>query len=335
MGTSYRITGIPNTGAHIVSIRATNMGGASGWRNSATIYSAIDPHPAESLLVTRAAGELRVSWTQCDVSQDWCNGGSPVTGYHVNLSANGGASWTRAKTLTAYTSGTTVTLDSGIDNGTAYLVAVGIESRMGTQWTNVSVGSALPGTPSSVTVHRGSNFLDVEWPAVSGATGYNVNYTSDAGASWSRAATGVSGTSYRIDNVPNTGQHKVAVQATNAIGASGWRNSATNYNAVDPHPAEAIQVTRAAGELRVSWTQCDVSQASCNGGSAVTGYFINLSSDGGASWTRVKTLTAYTSGATVTVDSGIDDTASYLLAVGIENRVATRWTNVQVGPYTP
>ena len=67
----------------------------------------------------------------------------------------------------------------------------------------------------------------------------------------------------------------------------------------------------------------------------MTGYHVNLSSNGGANWTRVKTLTAYASGATVTVDSGIDDTASYLLAVGIENRVATRWTNVQVGPYTP
>ena len=126
----------------------TTAGGTSDWKNSATNYAALEPYPAGDVEVTRAAGELLVSWTQCDVSLSWCNGGSPVTGYVINLSSDGGASWTRAKTLASYTSGSTVTLDSGIVDATAYVVSVGIENRVGTNWTGVSVEPLVPTDPT-------------------------------------------------------------------------------------------------------------------------------------------------------------------------------------------
>ena len=119
--------------------------------------------------------------------------------------------------------------------------------------------AAPPSPPATITVHRGSNFLDVAWSAVDGATGYDVAYSANDGWSWTRAATGVTGTKYRITGVPNAGGHIVGMRVTTAGGTSDWKNSATNYAALEPYPAGDVEVTRAAGELLVSWTQCDVS----------------------------------------------------------------------------
>ena len=119
--------------------------------------------------------------------------------------------------------------------------------------------AAPPSPPATITVHRGSNFLDVAWSAVDGATGYDVAYSANDGWSWTRAATGVTGTKSRITGVPNAGGHIVGMRVTTADGTSDWKNSATNYAALEPYAAGDVEVTRAAGELLVSWTQCDVS----------------------------------------------------------------------------
>ena len=44
-----------------------------------------------------------------------------------------------------------------------------------------------PAAPSSVTVTRGVNFLDVSWSAAAGATGYDIRYSSDGKRTWSTA----------------------------------------------------------------------------------------------------------------------------------------------------
>ena len=153
-------------------MQATDAYGASGWTNSAPNQPAYDPYPATDLQVNRADGELLISWTQCDVTLDWCSGGSPVTGYLINVSDNGGATWTRAKTLTSYTSGSVVTIDSGIVNSKAYQVSVGIENRVLPAWTNASVG------PVALTV---SNIT------ATGATLHLANYS---GQWWYKADVG-------------------------------------------------------------------------------------------------------------------------------------------------
>ena len=201
----------------------------------------------------------------------------------------------------------------------------------GSGWRNSPLAAVqVPAPPASVSVYRGFKFLDVEWPAVSGATGYNVNYTTDGGISWNRAATGVANANYRIAGIPNLAGHIVAVQAVNSYGGGHWRNSAPVGAVHDIVKAGSVLASRTANSdtsLDVSWTICDVTLDSCNGGTPVTGYHINLSSDGGRSWTRAKTVASYTSGARETVDTGVRGDENYIVAVGVATRFQTAWTN--------
>ena len=204
-------------------------------------------------------------------------------------------------------------------------------SHGGSGWRNSPLAAVqVPAPPASVSVYRGFKFLDVEWPAVSGATGYNVNYTTDGGISWNRAATGVANASYRIAGIPNLAGHIVAVQAVNSYGGGHWRNSAPVGAVHDIVKAGSVLASRTANSdtsLDVSWTICNVALDSCNGGTPVTGYHINLSSDGGRSWTRAKTVASYTSGARETVDTGVRGDENYIVAVGVATRFQTAWTN--------
>ena len=581
--TSHKITDTLNNKPYIVAVRAVKGQDKSTWTNSPINYPAADPLPAGSVTVTRADGQISVSWTQCDVTDENCSGHTPITQYLIRLSDNGGTNWTTAKTLTAYTSQSVQVITSTTENGTAdivnaksYIVSVGIKNRVATKWANVSVGpwpapgdrdsskefdtnaaqygiwsdgttmyvhwyswelmkggvqayslatgsrdsgkefslhsnndrtegmwsdgttmwvsdwtddklyaynlstksydgskdislhadngdataiwsdgttmwvadliddklyaykvsdksrdaskdfntlSAAgnngpygiwsdgatmwvsdnddgklyaykmsdksrdsskdyelhsddddpigiwsdsvtmyvadrtdgkiyayyafprpqkPAAPASVTVTRGVNFLDVSWRAAAGATGYDIRYSSDGKRTWSSAATGATGSSYRITGISISKSYMVAVRATNGAGSSGWTNSAVNWKPVAPWRAESIAVTRTNGALNINWTQCDAAMESCHGGLPITGYLINISSDNGANYTRAKTLTSYTSGSAVSITSTVENGAadivnsqSYIVSVGIQNGVGVTWANATVGPYSP
>ena len=330
--TSANLGGIDNEKSYYVAVQAVNGDGVGGWRDSTLIEPLQTATAPASVTLTRAAGYVDVSWTA-----PLSDGGSQISGYDIVLSDDGRISWWRAATgvLPTPANGTyKETVTDGISNTTAYDAAVRAVSAAGPgPWKNagpIAGMQGLPAAPASVTVYRGSNFLDVEWPAVTGATSYNVVYSPASWRQWTRSATAITTRTHRIPNVPNNASYIVAVQAVNAIGAGHWLNSEPNDPALDPSPAQSVQMTTASDQLRVSWTQCDVSLRWCNGGSPVTGYFVNVSNDGGASWTRASTLETYVSGSAVNVTSGIEADTAYVVSVGIENRVGTNWTNVSV-----
>ena len=90
-------------------------------------------------------------------------------------------------------------------------------------------------------------FIDVEWTAVSGATGYDINsiLTIDGLSYHHSEATNVTGTSYRINDVTyyRPEQFIIAVRARNAHGPGAWDQLAARYAAaaatadrVEHHP---------------------------------------------------------------------------------------------------
>ena len=181
-----------------------------------------------------------------------------------------------------------------------------------------------------VSGYRGWGFIDAEWSPVTNATSYYVHYRAAQGNHWMTRAKRHTGTSIRLGGIPNYWDYIIQVQAINSSGGGAWAESAP----VKPvralqTAASNVQVTRSDGAIAVSWTQCDITQSSCNGGTPVTGWAISISENGGA-WTRAKDLTSYTSGSAITIDSGIDNTKSYQVHVGVITRFKTVWTNATV-----
>ena len=507
-----------NVGNYHVSVRAIDANGFGHWKESAAIPSVSVAPKASNVTAARKTNDnttINVSWYICDVNSTTCNGGTPVTGQLVKISDDGGASWEQVKTLTSYTSGSTVAIASsevtgGITGTKSYLVEVGIQTRFKTVWvraaapvprvyetvsnlaqasssvniisstqrwaapfttgshpagytlqsvvkslnmvsgsddlvwkihtattaddptpTDTVVATLSGSTPTSgtysnfthtcsgsgcnllpdttyflvattstsgssiyywpyttsvgtytanpsnngwsmgkgwysgysndawgnwktwgdvgtfevrfapkpsnlpasrgVSGYRGFNFIDAEWTAVPNATSYYVRYRAAHGNHWMARATRHTGTSIRLNAVPNYWDWIIQVQAINATSGGAWAESAPVKPIRQLQTAASNVVTaRSNNAISVSWTQCDVTQFSCNGGTPVTGWAINLSSDGGSTWTRAKDLASYTSGTAITIDSGINNTASYLVDVGVITRFRTVWTRATV-----
>ena len=179
------------------------------------------PATPSSVTVTRADGSLTASGYSV----------ADATKYHVTYSSDNGASWSLA--ALAHTA-SSITI-SGVDNSNTYIVGVRAGNDDGwSGWRNSpSSGpytpppppSNPPDAPSSVTVTRGDGTLSVSWSSVNGATSYNVNTSDNGKASWSRAASGVTGTSTTVTGATNSSTYVVAVQAVNSSGGGSWRNS--------------------------------------------------------------------------------------------------------------
>ncbi len=171
-----------------------------------------------------------------------------------------------------------------------------------------------PGTPSSVSATRGNGTLSVAWSAVSNATSYNVNTTSNWKKSWQRAASNVSGTSVTLTGIDNDFAYFVSVQAVNANGLGGWRDSGVIQTLQTATAPASVSLARGAGYLDVSWTA-----PSSDGGNSITGYDVVISGDGKVSWWRAATNVnppiLIEDIHTYRVSSGIDDGKSYHAAV--------------------
>ena len=266
-----------------------------------------------------------------------CQG--PVNGAQANIDGSPGNSLVPGSqyTFTAY------------DN--ANCQGAGIASAQANSQSNA------PAAPANLVGHRGYGMVDAEWTHVTGATGYNVEiYWWYIGYGWHRSGTNVTGgaestRTHRITTtgstrtpawmgVPNHGQVLIAVQAVNANGTSGW----TYSSFIDPvmfprYPQNATAARDAAGDkagrITVNWGQCDPGASWCNGRTPITGYSVNASNDNGASWTKVveaKTVST----PTASLSFCADHDESWLVSVGVTNRLGTVWSdNIAVGALRP
>ena len=223
-----------NAKTYVVGVRASDNGGQwSGWSNSDPIAPQLPAAPT-SVTLTRAAGQLTVTWTAV----------SEATSYNINLSADGTNSWTRA---VSGATGTSNTITTGVVNGLWYIAGVqAVNDKGAGGWMNSDFVGPIysPGPVGNLSAERSGAGISVTWTAPannggSAVTGYDVNYTVDGVHSWTRAHTGLgaSTTSATIPNVSNAVAYVVAVRANNGVGEGGaWTNSAPVAGLAGPLP---------------------------------------------------------------------------------------------------
>ena len=294
---------IINAATYVVGVRARNADGDSGWTNSPPAGPYTPPPPLDapsSVSITRGDGHLDASWPAVD----------GATKYHVTYSSDNGASWSLASRDHTTNS---ITI-SGVENAKTYLVGVrGGNDDVWGGWTNSKPADPYqppkpPAAPASVTVTRGDGYLDASWPAVDGATKYDVAYSSDDGATWTDAALDHTTNSITISGADNAETYVVRVRAGNADAWSGWTISASADPYQPPKPPAApasVTVTRGDGYLDASWPAVD----------GATKYDVAYSSDDGATWTDAA-LDHTTNSITI---SGADNAETYVVRVRAGN----------------
>ena len=287
--TTYSHAGLSGgtTRHYRVSAINSNGAGAPSSVDSATTGTSVPGAP--TALSARASGTTQVdlSWTA-----PASDGGSPVTGYRIEESPDGNSSWT---VLVATTGSPATTYSrTGLPSGATrhYRVAAVNTNGAGalSNTASTTTGTTVPGAPTSLTAAAsGTARIDLAWtaPASDGGiriTGYRIESSLGSGSSWTVlvATTGNTRTTYSDTGLSGgtTRYYRVSAINTNGAGAHSNVDGATTGTTVPDAPTDLAARVSENIRINLSWAR-----PANDGGSLVTGYRIEISSDGGSSWT--------------------------------------------------
>ena len=302
--TSAAIGSLAANTSYQVQVRATNAEGDSQWslagtgQTTATMATTVPGAPTSLSATSSGSSTINLSW-----SAPASTGGSAITGYKIEVSSDAGSSWTA---LVADTASTTTTYEhSGLAAGATRHYRVSAINSIGTSATSSNVANAttdatVPGVPTSLSATAsGTSTINLSWsaPASTGGsaiTGYKIEVSSDSGSSWNDlvADTASTTTTYEHSGLAAGATRHYRVSAINSIGTSATSSNVANAttDATAPGVPTSLSATASGtSTINLSW-----SAPASNGGSAITGYKIEVSSDSGSSWNDLQANTAGT-----------------------------------------
>ena len=150
--------------------------------------------------------------------------------------------------------------------------------------TRAGTATTVPGAPTGLTATAsGTSTIDLAWTAPSNdggsaISGYRIEVSSDGGSSWISLVvdTDDTNTTYEDQFPAGTTRH-YRVSAINSVGTGAASNVATLT--VPGAPTGLMATASGTNTINLTWTA-----PSNDGGSAISGYRIDISSDGGSSW---------------------------------------------------
>ena len=282
------------------AINSAGAGNASNVANATTKEETEATVPgAPTNLTATARDQSRIDLAWAAPSSD---GGSSITGYKIEVSANAGAAW--AVLVGNTNSSSTLYSHTGLSAATTWHYRVSAINAEGTgPVSNVAgtrTGGGVPGAPSGlVAAKRGQSQIDLIWTAPSDdggseVTGYRIEFSENGGQSWLVLVnnTGSSTTTYSDTGLsPGTGRH-YRVSAINAEGtgpASNIAYAATGAT-VPGAPTNLTAAAQEQSQIALFWAA-----PSDTGGAAVTGYRVEVSENAGLGWVVLVQNTSSTS----------------------------------------
>jgi ELWxxDGT repeat protein len=230
-----------------------------------------------------------------EVTLSWAapidDGGSAVTDYFVQYSANDGASWQRFLDGVSTNAFARVT---GLTNGISYRFRVAAVNAAGVGTYSlrsqpVTPRQTAPSAPGDIQVTPGNGRVTLSWtaPANNGGsvvTDYFVQYSSNDGATWTRFLDGIRPTPNAVVvGLANGTSYRFRVAAINSIGLGAYSapSAAVKPKPTVPGAPSVPGATAGNWEVLLNW-----SAPASNGGATITDYFVQYSSDNGLTWIR-------------------------------------------------
>ena len=249
-------------------------------------------------LTATADGQTEIDLSWAAPSDD---GGADITGYRIEVSTDG-SSWSDLEADTG--SSSTRYSHTGLAAGSTRHYRVSAINPEGTGPAS-DTGSAItdaatkPGKPTGLTATAdGQTEIDLTWAAPTddgGAdiTGYRIEVSTD-GSSWSdlEADTGSSSTRYSHTGLAagSTRHYRVSAINPEGTGRASDTDSAVTDAATKPGKPTGLTATAdGQTEIDLSWTA-----PSDDGGADITGYRIEVSTDG-SSWSDLEADTGSSS----------------------------------------
>ena len=251
--------------------------------NQSTVAPTAPGAPAN--LKARARGDTRIdlSW---DAPGD--TGGRAIDGYKIEVSSDNGNTWTdrTANTGSADTAYSHTSLTSGSTRHYRVSAINAVGTGAVSNVANATAGSG-PATPESVSATGAYARVGVTWDAVTGATGYTVQWKSGEESFASARETAVTTNSATVSPLANGAAFMVRVSASNTAGDSEWSGAVTATTPVLAAPANVV-ATRGDGRLNAAWDAVEGAEQ----------YTVQWTS-GGRAFADSREITAETNAATV------------------------------------
>ncbi len=288
-----------NTTRHyrVSAINSEGTGSASAAAMGTTVDGSTTTVPSDptSLTATASGRTLIVlSWTAPSN-----NGGAAVSGYKIEVSSDGGSTWSNLVANSGSTE-TTYRHRSLAAGSTRHYRVSAINSQgtgspsMITNATTVAGNvQTIPSDPTGLTATaNGPTRIDLSWttPANNGGTaitGYRIEVSSDGTTGWADvvATTETTGTTYSVMDLLGSTTRYYRVRAINAQGQSLISNITNTTTGAPTAPGVPTSLTAtASGQtiINLSWTA-----PASNGGALISGYRIEVSTDGGTNFSQL------------------------------------------------
>jgi titin len=327
-GLTGSLTGLSTSLSYISEVAATYAGGQTGWSLPSNSVSPSDVPAAPAAPTATNSGLTAIALTWVAPASN----NSPITGYAIQYSSNAGSTWT---SYTSNTGSTALTATiSGLSAGTTYVEEVKAINAIGPgAWSpqsNPVTTPSLPGAPAAPNAtNAGVGAIAITWstPSSNGSaiTAYTIRDSSDGGTTWSiyTSNTGSPSLSATLSSLANNTSYVEEVAAINGVGTGPWSpaSNAVTTPTVPTAPCSVVATGAGAGAISITWTTPTSCPSGNNGGSAITSYAIQYSSNGGSTWTSYTTNTGSTS--TAATLSGLAASTSYVEEVAATNGVGT------------
>ncbi|MGI0088619.1 MAG: fibronectin type III domain-containing protein [Nitrosotalea sp.] len=181
-----------------------------------------------------------------------------------------------------------------------------------------------PSAPQNLRATAGNAQVALSWiaPSNNGGSsiiGYMIEKSTNGGTTWTTivANTGSAGTTYSDTGLVHSTTYTYRVSAINSVGTSSPSNTATatTFNVV-PTPPTGLTATANLLQINLSWNA-----PSDNGGTPITGYMIERSTDNGNTWSTLVANTGKTG--TTYSDTNVLPLTTYTYRVSAINSVGT------------
>lgn len=244
--------------------------------------------PSAPLGLTAEAGEGSVQLTWREPQSD---GGSPLRGYLVEDSIDGGRTWREAASMEASQRSAVITR---LINGRNYAFRVSAINEVGRGPASAEVTATpilrpplAPGQPTGI---PSDNAIELSWapPANADAAaiiGYRIDRSTDGGATWDTRSPNTGSAAVQVTDLGVT-NGTAYVYRVFAINAAGLSEASATSAPITPSAALPSAPGRPAGEpgdgqVRIVWAP-----PASEGDRPVTGYAVEATTDG-LEWTTV------------------------------------------------
>ena len=294
-GTSAAIGSLAADTSYEVQVRATNAEGDGDWSVAGTGRTTATSAPgAPTGLTATASGTtaINLSW-----SAPASTGGSAITGYKIEVSPNGTSGWTDQVANTNSTA-TTYAPHRARRRRHPPLPRLRHQHqrrRHRLQRRQRHHGHATaPGAPTGLTATAsGTTAINLSWsaPASTGGsaiTGYKIEVSPNGTSGWTDQVANTNSTAPRhtptrtpgSNAAGDTRHYRVSAINTNGAGTASNVDSATTGTTVPGAPTGLTATASGTTQIDLSW-----SAPASTGGSAITGYKIEVSPNGTSGWT--------------------------------------------------